>query len=180
MARTHGGERSKITRQQRAISPCWLDRYHTSSIIFSFFPKDLLSWLPLSKNGRTVSPEEGFLWLGFGSQNLTSRSLCTADWFPEKLFIVTSDGRTIVGTLLGNDQVQNLILSDAIERVYSNDADVEEVPLGLYLIRGDNLCLVGEYDETKLNDDQRVDEPIKPVLQHIYFWSRKKRKRGGY
>ena len=87
----------------------------------------------------------------------------------EKLFIVTSDGRTIVGTLFGNDQVQNLILNDAIERVYSDDADVEEVPLGLYLIRGDNLCLVGEYDETKLSDDQRITEPIKPVLQHIYF-----------
>lgn len=88
---------------------------------------------------------------------------------PEKLFIVTGDGRTIVGTLLGNDQVQNLILNDAIERVYSNDADVEEVPLGLYVIRGDNLCLIGEYDETKLSDEQRVAEPVKPVLQHIYF-----------
>ena len=91
--------------------------------------------------------------------------LCT-----EKLFIVTSDGRTIVGTLLGNDQVQNLILNDAVERVYSDDADVEEVPLGLYLIRGDNLCLVGEYDAEKLKDDERVSEPIKPVLQQIYFW----------
>ena len=88
----------------------------------------------------------------------------------EKLFIVTSDGRTIVGTLLGNDQVQNLILNDAVERVYSDDADVEEVPLGLYLIRGDNLCLVGEYDAEKLKDDERVSEPIKPVLQQIYFW----------
>ena len=87
----------------------------------------------------------------------------------EKLFIVTSDGRTIVGTLLGNDQVQNLILNDAIERVYSSDADVEEVPLGLYVIRGDNLCLVGEYDETKFKEDERVPEPIKPVLQHIDF-----------
>lgn len=65
--------------------------------------------------------------------------------------------------------MQNLILNDAVERVYSNDADVEEVPLGLYLIRGDNLCLVGEYDETKLKEDERVPESIKPVLQHIYF-----------
>ena len=88
---------------------------------------------------------------------------------PEKLFIVTSDGRTIVGTLLGNDQVQNLILNDAMERVYSADASVEEVTLGLYVIRGDNLCLVGEYDETKINDEERVPEPIKPVLQHIDF-----------
>ena len=56
-----------------------------------------------------------------------------------------------------------------MERVYSADADVEEVPLGLYVIRGDNLCLVGEYDDEKLKDDERVPEPIKPVLQHINF-----------
>lgn len=100
---------------------------------------------------------------------------CSFTWhiftdFTEKLFIVTSDGRTIVGTLLGNDQVQNLILNDAVERVYSADADVEQVPLGLYVIRGDNLCIVGEYDEEKLKEDERVPEPIKPVLQHINFW----------
>ena len=87
----------------------------------------------------------------------------------EKLLIVTGDGRTIIGTMLGNDQVQNLILNNASELVYSPDADVEEVPLGLYVIRGDNLCLVGEYDESKLTDDLRVEESIKPVLQHIHF-----------
>lgn len=74
-----------------------------------------------------------------------------------------------MGTLLGNDQVQNLILNDAVERIYSADDDVEEVDLGLYVIRGDNLCLVGEFDESQLKDDQRVPEPIKPVLQHVYF-----------
>lgn len=71
--------------------------------------------------------------------------------------------------MLGNDQVQNLILNDAVERVYSPDTNVEEVPLGLYVIRGDNLCLIGEFDETKLKDEERVEEPIKPVLQHINF-----------
>lgn len=88
---------------------------------------------------------------------------------PEKLFVVTGDGRTIIGTLIGNDQVQNLILSDATERVYSPDADVEEVPLGLYLIRGDNLCLVGEYDESQLTEDQRVQAPLNPIVQQLYY-----------
>ena len=74
-----------------------------------------------------------------------------------------------MGTLLGNDQVQNLILNDAVERIYSSDSDVEEVNLGLYVIRGDNLCLVGEFDETKMKDDERVPEPIKPVQQQLYF-----------
>lgn len=43
------------------------------------------------------------------------------------------------GTLKGFDQTINLILHDAHERVYSPDAGVELVPLGLYVIRGDNV-----------------------------------------
>lgn len=124
------------------------------------------TWRRHSRNGRTVRspqnlPNPRARVLVFFSHALFSPT--------EKLFIVTADGRTIVGTLLGNDQVQNLILNDAVERVHSADADVEEVPLGLYVIRGDNLCLVGEYDETKLNDAERVPQPLKPVLQHVYF-----------
>lgn len=43
------------------------------------------------------------------------------------------------GTLRGYDQATNLILADARERVYSAKAGVEELPLGLYCIRGDNV-----------------------------------------
>ena len=79
---------------------------------------------------------------------------------------MTSDGRIIVGTLIGHDQVQNLILNDAKERIYSEDADVEELPLGLYVIRGDNVCLVGDYDQEKFADlTQRVPAPLPSVQQ---------------
>lgn len=64
----------------------------------------------------------------------------------------------LVGTLIGNDQVQNLILNDATERVYSMDEPVEEVPLGLYIIRGDNICIVGELDaSTPLSSDLKAN-----------------------
>ena len=79
--------------------------------------------------------------------------------------MLTSDGRVIVGVLLGFDQVQNLILNEAYERLYSADTDVEEEPLGLYLVRGDNVCLVGECDEQKLAKDQRAPFPIPPIHQ---------------
>lgn len=72
----------------------------------------------------------------------------------------------IVGTLLGHDQVQNLILTDAHERIYSEDADVEELPLGLYVIRGDNLCLVGEYDADTFADITiRIPAALPPIQQ---------------
>ena len=87
----------------------------------------------------------------------------------ESVCIVTSDGRMIVGTLIGHDQVQNLILKEAHERIYSQDADVEEMPLGLYVVRGDNLCLVGDYDPAIIsNNSQRVPAPLPSIHQQQY------------
>ena len=61
--------------------------------------------------------------------------------------IVTSDGRIIIGTLRGFDQTINIILDDSYERVFSSTDGVEQVLLGLYIIRGDNVALIGEIDE---------------------------------
>jgi len=83
--------------------------------------------------------------------------------------VLTSDGRIIVGGFVGHDQVQNLILKDAHERIFSEDADVERVPLGLYIIRGDSLCLVaGEFDETESIDSIRVPFPLPAIQQQQY------------
>ena len=43
--------------------------------------------------------------------------------------------------LAGYDQKSNVVLSDSKERVYSLDEGVEEVPLGLYLVKGDMMCV---------------------------------------
>lgn len=64
---------------------------------------------------------------------------------------------------MGNDQVQNLILNDAKERVYSDDTPVEMVDLGLYVIRGDNVCLIAEYDADKWDDNLMA--PALPEIQ---------------
>ena len=61
--------------------------------------------------------------------------------------IVTADGRIIIGTLRGFDQTINIILDDSHERVFSATDGVEQVLLGLYIIRGDNVALIGEIDE---------------------------------
>ena len=74
--------------------------------------------------------------------------------------------------MVGHDQVQNLILNDAHERVYSPDAPVEQAPLGLYVIRGDNICVIGEFDESKFADEQTAPEALKPIQQQA-FWRKK-------
>jgi len=68
--------------------------------------------------------------------------------------------------MAGFDQKSNVVLSDSKERVYSIEDGVEEIPLGLYLVKGDMVVLIGEIDEAI---DQSVDlstihaEPIMPI-----------------
>lgn len=81
--------------------------------------------------------------------------------------IITSDGRNFVGTLKGFDQLINVILDEAHERIYSTNAGVEQVMLGLYVIRGDNIAVIGQIDDAI---DNRLDlpnlcgEPLGPVV----------------
>lgn len=84
--------------------------------------------------------------------------------------VVTNDGRIIIGKFVGHDQVQNLILTDSFERIYSDVSDVESVPLGLYIIRGDSLVLIGEYDSETLksHDNLRVLAPLEQIQHHMF------------
>lgn len=80
--------------------------------------------------------------------------------------IVTNDGRNIVGVLKGFDQTTNVILEECHERVFSMAAGVEQIVLGLYIVRGDNIAVVGEIDEdadAELALDEIMAEPLKPV-----------------
>ncbi|KAG6918404.1 hypothetical protein DXG01_014807 [Tephrocybe rancida] len=83
-----------------------------------------------------------------------------------RVLLILQDGRAIVGTMAGYDQKSNVVLADCKERVYSTDEGVEEVPLGLYLVKGDMVVLIGEIDEAL---DAAVDlstihaEPIPPI-----------------
>lgn len=68
----------------------------------------------------------------------------------EKVLVLTADGRTLTGVLLSCDQLTNLVLQDTIERVirpHDDPEDSEEVPHGLYLIRGENVAICGLLDE---------------------------------
>ncbi|KAF8637922.1 hypothetical protein AX17_002543 [Amanita inopinata Kibby_2008] len=83
-----------------------------------------------------------------------------------RVLLVLQDGRAIIGKMAGYDQKSNIVLSESKERVYSIDEGVEEIPLGLYLVKGDMIILIGEIDEIL---DQAVDlstiraEPIPPI-----------------
>ncbi|EFN82769.1 U6 snRNA-associated Sm-like protein LSm8 [Harpegnathos saltator] len=81
--------------------------------------------------------------------------------------VITSDGRNFIGTLKGFDQTINIILDESHERVYSTTQGVEQVVLGLHIIRGDNIAIVGELDDEM---DARLDlsairaEPLSSIV----------------
>ncbi|QLI73599.1 U6 snRNA-associated Sm-like protein LSm8 [Metarhizium brunneum] len=69
----------------------------------------------------------------------------------KKVLVVTADSRILVGTLAACDQSTNLVLTGTEERVIheADDNEPSEIhPLGLYLVRGDNVCSVGLIDES--------------------------------
>jgi len=65
----------------------------------------------------------------------------STDHFIERVLLILQDGRAIVGVMAGYDQKSNVVLSDSKERVYSMEDGVEEIPLGLYLVKGDMMCV---------------------------------------
>ena len=61
---------------------------------------------------------------------------------PGRALVMLRDGRKILGTLRSFDQFANLVLEHAVERVIVG-AKFSDFPLGLYVIRAENLALLG-------------------------------------
>ncbi len=51
----------------------------------------------------------------------------------------------LLGYLKGLDQALNAILSECEERIYSKSSGVKMEKLGLFLIRGDNIAIMGRF-----------------------------------
>ncbi|XLR57783.1 hypothetical protein S83_008455, partial [Arachis hypogaea] len=74
---------------------------------------------------------------------LLSTSLAT--YLDKKLLVLLRDGRKLLGLLRSFDQFANVVLEGACERLIVGDLYCD-VPLGLYVIRGENVVLIGELD----------------------------------
>ncbi|KAL7664891.1 U6 snRNA-associated Sm-like protein LSm8 [[Candida] zeylanoides] len=72
------------------------------------------------------------------------------EFLEKKVRIISTDARLFEGILQGFDSSTNIIVSGCIERViYPEDDDEEnqEIPLGLYVMRGGNVVCIGEVDD---------------------------------
>ena len=63
----------------------------------------------------------------------------------KKVLIILRDGRHLVGKLRSFDQFMNLILEDTHERLLL-PGKYSDVPVGLFIVRGDTIVLMGEVD----------------------------------
>ncbi|EME49309.1 hypothetical protein DOTSEDRAFT_68172 [Dothistroma septosporum NZE10] len=70
------------------------------------------------------------------------------DLTDKKLLLSLRDGRKLIGVLRSWDQFGNLVLQDTVERLFVQNlyADIER---GLFLVRGENVLLLGEIDLDK-------------------------------
>ncbi|KJH47711.1 LSM domain protein [Dictyocaulus viviparus] len=83
----------------------------------------------------------------------------------KKLVVVLRDGRKLIGYLKSIDQFANLILEDVVERTFV-DKYYCDINQGFLLIRGENVEIAGEIDESvpmiytqvSVEEIQRIEE----------------------
>ncbi|XP_018488743.1 sm-like protein LSM1B isoform X2 [Raphanus sativus] len=69
-------------------------------------------------------------------------STSLASYLDRKILVLLRDGRKLMGTLRSFDQFANAVLEGACERVIVGEQYCD-IPLGLYVIRGENVVLIG-------------------------------------
>mmetsp|Transcript_28907 Transcript_28907/g.112557 ORF Transcript_28907/g.112557 Transcript_28907/m.112557 type:complete len:144 (-) Transcript_28907:477-908(-) len=70
------------------------------------------------------------------------------DQLDKQVVVCLRDGRNIVGWLRSFDQFANIVLEDAVERIVVAET-FGDVPQGIFVIRGENVMILGEIDPSK-------------------------------
>jgi len=83
------------------------------------------------------------------------------DQIDKTVLIELLDGRHLIGALRSFDQFGNVVLESTSERHYIHDK-FADIPLGLYIVRGDHVVLLGEIDAEREKRLQSVLTKISP------------------
>lgn len=116
------------------------------------------------------------------------------DLTDKKLLLVLRDSRKLIGVLRSWDQFANLVLTDTRERYYAaipvtdnqssqlqsqqQQQEVRrlycEIPRGTYLVRGENVLVLGEID---LDREEEVPEGwVEGDVREVFEWCREQEK----
>ncbi|KAF8473179.1 hypothetical protein BDZ91DRAFT_714132 [Kalaharituber pfeilii] len=98
------------------------------------------------------------------------------DLTDKKLLVSLRDGRKLIGVLRTWDQYANLVLQGTVERIIVEDMYCD-IPRGVYIVRGENVLLLGEIDLDKEDYFPYRPAPIKQVFdRQLELQKEKKRK----
>ncbi|XP_064631295.1 U6 snRNA-associated Sm-like protein LSm1 [Lineus longissimus] len=99
------------------------------------------------------------------TQNYLPGTASLIEEIDKKLLIVLRDGRTLIGWLRSVDQFANLVLQGTIERIHVGKK-YGDIPRGIFVVRGENVVLLGEIDLDKEKEKTQLDEvPIDEILE---------------
>ncbi|TDH13381.1 hypothetical protein EPR50_G00056790, partial [Perca flavescens] len=79
------------------------------------------------------------------------------DDIDKKHLVLLRDGRTLIGYLRSIDQFANLVFHQTVERIHVGKK-FGDIPRGIFIVRGENVVLLGEID---------VEKPCDTVLQQV-------------
>lgn len=97
-------------------------------------------------------------------------STSLASYLDKKLLVLLRDGRKLMGILRSFDQFANAVLEGACERVIVGDLYCD-IPLGLYIIRGENVVLIGELDLEKEELPPHMTRVLVPEIRRVSIWN---------
>ncbi|KAA8650707.1 U6 snRNA-associated Sm-like protein LSm1 [Aspergillus tanneri] len=98
------------------------------------------------------------------------------DLTDKKLVLVLRDGRKLIGVLRSWDQFANLVLQDTIERMYAGNL-YADIPRGIFLVRGENVLLLGEIDLDK--EDDIPASVQRATIQEVFELKKRKKMQSG-
>jgi len=81
----------------------------------------------------------------FGGETFYGGVTSLAAQLDRRVMVVLTDGRHVLGDLASYDQFGSLVLERAVERHFARGRFCDD-EMGVYLVRGENVCLVGEVD----------------------------------
>jgi U6 snRNA-associated Sm-like protein LSm1 len=85
------------------------------------------------------------------------------DQIDKKVLVLLRDRRTLIGILRTCDQFNNLVLHNSVERITVGNK-YGDIQRGVFLIRGDNVVLVGEIDPAKENNPMLEKVEVEEIL----------------
>ncbi|KAF7988237.1 hypothetical protein HCN44_007769 [Aphidius gifuensis] len=85
------------------------------------------------------------------------------DELDKKLMVLLRDGRTLIGYLRSVDQFANLVLHPTIERIHVGK-QYGDIPRGVFIVRGENVVLLGEIDREKEKDHSLSEVSVDDIL----------------